>query len=78
MAYVGLRYLLKQRFKDAGLSALLSPHSLRHSFITLALRGGAKLVQVQHAAGHGNPATTMRYAHGLDDLDDNATDYVEL
>ena len=78
LAYVGLRYLLKQRFKEAGLSELLSPHSLRHSFITLALRGGAKLVQVQHAAGHSNPATTMRYAHGLDDLDDNATDYVEL
>ena len=39
LAYVGLRYLLKQRFKDAGLNALLSPHSLRHSFITLALRG---------------------------------------
>jgi len=34
---------------------------------------GAKLVQVHHAAGHSNPVTTMRYAHGPDDLDDNAS-----
>ncbi|HEY0607049.1 MAG TPA: hypothetical protein VGD58_29290 [Herpetosiphonaceae bacterium] len=66
LSYVGLKYILRERFA-AGLSAMLSPHSLRHSFITLALRGGASLAMVQ---------MTMCYAHDMNDLDQNAVDYV--
>ena len=76
LAYTGLKFILRERFKAAGLSEKLSPHSLRHSFVTLALRGGATLPMVQAAARHASPQTTIRYAHGLDDLDNNAVDYV--
>ncbi|MDQ5853467.1 MAG: tyrosine-type recombinase/integrase [Chloroflexota bacterium] len=76
LAYTGLKFILRERFKVAGLSDKLSPHSLRHSFVTLALRGGATLPMVQAAARHASPQTTIRYAHGLDDLDNNAVDYV--
>jgi len=71
-----LIYRLRSRFAAAELSERLSPHSLRHSFITLAIRGGATLAQVQAAARHADPRTTMRYVHGMDDLDNNAVDYV--
>lgn len=76
LSYVGLKYILRGRFAAAGLSTLLSPHSLRHSFITLALKGGAPLAMVQAAARHANPQTTMRYAHDMNDLEQNAVDYV--
>ena len=76
LSYAGLKYILRSRFAAAELSNHLSPHSLRHSFITLAIRGGATLAQVQAAARHADPRTTMRYVHGMDDLDNNAVDYV--
>ncbi len=76
LSYAGLKYILRSRFAAAELSERLSPHSLRHSFITLAIRGGATLAQVQAAARHADPRTTMRYVHGMDDLDNNAVDYV--
>ncbi|KAB8146052.1 tyrosine-type recombinase/integrase [Chloroflexia bacterium SDU3-3] len=55
-----------------------SPHALRHSFVTLAIRGGASVTQAQAAARHKDPRTTMRYAHDLQNLDDNAVDYVKF
>lgn len=76
LSYAGLKFILRSRFAAAELSNHLSPHSLRHSFITLAIRGGATLAQVQAAARHADPRTTMRYVHGMDDLDNNAVDYV--
>lgn len=42
----------------------LTPHSLRHSFITLSLDAGAALRDVQDAAGHADPRTTRRYDRG--------------
>ncbi len=54
----------------------VTPHGLRHSFVTLALKGGATLTKVQEAARHADPKTTMRYAHDQNSLDDNAVDYV--
>ncbi len=56
----------------------LSPHGLRASFVTLALEGGAKLEQVQYAAGHADPRTTERYQKRKLNLDDNAVDYVRF
>lgn len=52
LSYEGLKYILHTRFAGAGLASALSPQSLRHSFITLALRGGAGLPMVQAAARH--------------------------
>lgn len=56
----------------------LSPHGLRASFVTLALEGGARLQQVQYAAGHADPRTTERYQKRKINLDDNAVDYLRF
>lgn len=60
------------------ISLKLSPHALRATFITLALEGGAKLEQVQYAAGHTDPRTTERYQKRKNNLDNNAVDYIQL
>jgi integrase/recombinase XerD len=48
-------------------------HSLRHSFITAALDAGVALRDVQEAASHSDPRTTMRYDRGRRSLDRHAT-----
>jgi integrase/recombinase XerD len=70
------RYLVPIIGKES--AERFSPHALRATFITLALKGGAPLHKVQQAAGHSDPRTTMRYARLADDLDDNAADYVKI
>lgn len=47
----------------------LSPHSLRHTFVTLAREAGVPLEDVQDAAGHADPRTTRRYDRGRHNLD---------
>ncbi|MCX7015052.1 MAG: tyrosine-type recombinase/integrase [Candidatus Sumerlaeota bacterium] len=56
----------------------LSCHSLRHTFATLALKGGAPLEQVQAACRHVLIQTTMVYAHNLDRVADGAERYVGI
>ena len=62
----------------SALNLKLTPHSLRATFVTLALEGGAKLQQVQYAVGHADPRTTERYQKRKHNLDDAATDYVHF
>lgn len=57
----------------AGVNPALSPHSLRRTFVTEALRDGAPLHQVQLAAGHASPVTTMIYFKDVENLDENPT-----
>ena len=63
-----------QRLADlAGVNPALSPHSLRRSFVTLALQDGVPLHQVQLAVGHSSPTTTMIYFKDAGNLDENPT-----
>ncbi|MDQ1427551.1 MAG: integrase/recombinase XerD [Acidimicrobiaceae bacterium] len=49
------------------------PHTLRHAFITAALDAGVPLRDVQEAASHADPRTTMRYDRARVSLDRHAT-----
>ncbi len=65
--------IVKRLARRAGISKQISPHSLRHTFITLALDAGVALRDVQEAASHADPRTTMRYDRGRQSLDRHAT-----
>ena len=52
-------------------ASVLTP--LRHAFITAALDAGVPLRDVQEAASHADPRTTMRYDRGRQSLDRHAT-----
>jgi site-specific recombinase XerD len=64
---------VKRLAKHAVLDKNISPHSLRHSFITAALDAGVALRDVQEAASHADPRTTMRYDRARQSLDRHAT-----
>ena len=59
--------------RRAGITQTCRAHTLRHAFITAALDAGVPLRDVQEAASHADPRTTMRYDRARGSLDRHAT-----
>lgn len=58
-----IRRVIERSCRLAKISKRITPHSLRHTFITQALHAGADIKTVQALAGHSNISTTSRYLH---------------
>jgi integrase/recombinase XerD len=65
--------IVRRAARRAGIAKRVGPHTLRHAFITAALDAGVALRDVQEAASHADPRTTMRYDRARVSLDRHAT-----
>ena len=69
----GAGRIVRKAARRAGITKAVTPHTLRPAFITAALDAGVPLRDVQEAASHADPRTTIRYDRARGSLDRQAT-----
>ncbi len=68
----GAGRIVRRVARRAGLAKKIGPHTLRHAFITTSFDAGVPLRDVQEAASHPDPSTTIRYDRARVSLDRHA------